>query len=169
MRHRHLEILGVAVALCFGIAMAPAGGTHSGGALKGTIDSIEKRASGTYFSVTLTGDADQPSGSNLTAPQPDPSSTTDLSSTTVKVVKGSPVQLYVERAGTTFTPTIGLVDSVADATHCTVKVDLSALEQTWQDSTDNNRSHKAEEYLQVGAKVTVLAVVTGTIKQNEGP
>ena len=95
--------------------------------------------------------------------------TTDLSTTKTTVVPGMPVKLFIVDSGGVFSPTIGVVDSVPDATHCIVKVNPASLNETWQDPSDDNHPHKAGEYLKVGAQVSVWGVTTGTIRKADSP
>jgi hypothetical protein len=160
--------------LCFflsaalGLAFSLATVAQEMDAVKGTIASIDRRGTVTYLQVTLASPSAQPTNPNLSVPKPDASVTTDLSTTKITVVPGMPVKLFITSSGGVFSPTVGVVESVPDATHCIVKVDPASLDETWQDPSDSNHLHKAGEYLKVGAQVSVWGVTSGTIRKSGG-
>lgn len=100
----------------------------------GTVASIDERGGSTYLRATL----DATAGGPEIAP----------------VAEGMSVRLVIATRGGQFTPTIGTVESVKDATHIVVRVDPSSLEETWKDPSDL-AEHPVREYLKVGARIAL--------------
>ena len=128
--------------------------------IRGMVDSVEKRGNSIFLKVTIVPSASD-SSPGVVKPEQDPSVTTDLSKERpARVTAGMPVKLDVQSAGGYFSPSIGTVESVTDASHCVVKVDPAAMDQGWQDPSDNS-NHKVKEYLKPGARVTINAPLSG--------
>jgi hypothetical protein len=126
----------------------------------GTVDGIARVEGEITLNVTIEAEQSQPSDPELSTGTPDDSEVTSFTTGSTQVVAGMPVSLVITRDGATFSPVIGSVESVVDATHCVVRVDPAALEQTWQDPSDANNVHKVGEYLSQGAAISLGGVTT---------
>jgi hypothetical protein len=123
----------------------------------GTIDSVSKTDSGIYCDVTIQKEFAQPLNSQISTGTSDPSQIMTPGGTTAayQIAVGMPVKLVVVRQNAVFRFTIGVVDSMTDNLHCTVRVDPSSLDQTFQDPVNDNQVRKAGEFLKVGAAVSI--------------
>jgi hypothetical protein len=126
----------------------------------GTIDAIRQTDNGIYFDATIQGELAQPLNPQLSTGTPDPSQIMDPSGgqQSVQLAAGMPVRLVIVRQNAVFRFMIGSVDQVLDRTHCTVRVDPAALNQTFQDPVNDNEIRKAGDFLKVGAFVAIWGV-----------
>ncbi len=127
---------------------------------QGTIESISVLEGVTFLEVSIRSSFSQPSDPELSTGTSDASEIVNPARSMSSMLLGMPVRLIIQRSGAIFTPVVGTVDSVTDRGHCLVKVDATALEQTWKDPSDGNRVHKAGEYLKTGAVVSVTVVAS---------
>lgn len=123
----------------------------------GVIDSMANVEGVVTLNVTIQGELAQPSDSELSTGTADSSEVTTFTNGKTQVLVGMPVALAIVSQGGSWSPVIGTVDSIVDATHCVVRVDSGSLEQTWQDPSDGTL-HKAGDYLQQGASVSIMGV-----------
>jgi hypothetical protein len=126
----------------------------------GSIDSVSNTDSGIYCDVTIQSELAQPSNPELSTGVAEPSEIMTPGGTTpsAQIAVGMPVKLVIVRQDAVFRFTIGVVDSVTDRHHCTIRVDPAALDQTFQDPVNDNQVRKAGEFLKVGAGVAIWAV-----------
>ncbi len=160
MIHKAKTILVLLSAVVLAAALSPRSPRAQDytGTRTGTIDSISKVEGTITLNVTLQGELAQPSNPELSTGVADPSEVTSFTDGKTQVLAGMPVALVIVSQGGSWTPTIGTVDSVVDPRHVVVRVDASALERTWQDPADASNTHKAGEYLQEGASVSIAGV-----------
>jgi len=126
----------------------------------GTIDNVSKADSGIYCDVTVQKELAQPLNPEISTGTPDPSQVMvpGGAAPAVQIAVGMPVKLVIVRQNAVFRFTIGVVDSMTDNWHCTVRVDPASLDQTFQDPVNDNQVRKAGEFLKVGAPVAIWAV-----------
>ena len=152
-------LLMIAAATVLGVCLAPGAWGEDPATRVGTIDQVTRGDSGISLDVTLQGETAQPLNPQLSTGVPKPSDVRYPGATkAVQVAAGMPVKLVVVRQGAVFRFAIGTVDSVADKTHCHVKVDPGSLSQTFQDPADGNNIHSLGEYLKAGAYVAIWGV-----------
>jgi|WetSurMetagenome_2_1015567.scaffolds.fasta_scaffold04744_7 hypothetical protein len=123
----------------------------------GTIDYVSMTDSGIYCDVTIQKEFAQPLNPELSTGTADPSQimTPGGTTPTYQIAVGMPVKLVIVRQQAVFRFTIGVVDSMTDNLHCTVRVDPASLDQTFQDPVNDNQVRKAGEFLKVGAAVSI--------------
>lgn len=128
----------------------------------GTITAVAKTGAAIVVNVEVVSETAQPLNPELSTGKPDPSSVMDPGATkVVEIAVGMPVKLIIDRQGSAFRFQIGVVASMTDKAHCTVRVDPASLEQTFQDPADQNNPHKVGEFLKVGTAVAIWGVTPG--------
>lgn len=128
----------------------------------GTIDDISNTDSGIYCDVTVQKELAQPLNPEISTGTADPSQIMVPGGATpaAQIAVGMPVKLVIVRQNAVFRFTIGVVDTVTDNWHCTVRIDPAALDQTFQDPVNDNQVRKAGEFFKVGAAVAIWAVAS---------
>jgi len=149
------------IALCsllLGASLLPAlwAQSHFGDRRSGNVEAVETVKGVLTLKVTLAPEQAQPADPELSTGVPDPSQIMSLTGGRTQVRAGMAVSLVIEQSGAVWTPYIGRVKSIADNTRCVVEVDPAALGKTWQDPSDQNKVHRAGDYLVVGATVLVM-------------